>query len=63
MIEFQWDLDDEGGGKLTVFVYERDGLREGIHYFDSLDELPPNIAKAIRDDGRRYGEFPPEYEE
>ena len=63
MSQFRWSLDDEGGGELTVFIYSGDGVNEGVHHFDSLDELPPDIAEKIRDDGRRDGEFPPEGEE
>ncbi len=54
-----WDLDDEGGGTVLVFVQRGSRLIEQEYSFASLDELPNHIGTPIRDDGRRVGEWTP----
>jgi hypothetical protein len=53
----RWQLDEDGGG--TAWLFEDVGQAAEQHrfVFNSLDELPPDLAAAIREDGGTRGEI------
>ena len=55
---FQWRLRPDGGGELKVYGVTGSGMEAGTKLFDSLVELPTDIADKIREDGREQGEWP-----
>jgi hypothetical protein len=57
-ISYRWVIDEDGGGTLYTFTDDGSQVVESTIDFDSLDELPENLADAIREDGGTRGEFP-----
>lgn len=58
MVQIRWSIDPKGRGKIELVADRGDdeGKLEAVQRFDSLDELPPPWARAIREDGRPKGE-------
>ena len=54
-INIEWRIDDDGGGELKVFVWGVEGVTLKRRSFESLDDLPDDIAEAIQSDGRDEG--------
>jgi len=57
----RWQLDEDGGGTAWVVSKDGDGFVESKYVFDSLktaDQIPPDLANVIRNDGRTSGEIP-----
>ena len=52
-----WQLDEDGGGEAKWFIDHLSHVDQHKRTFDSLDELPAQIAAAIREDGRTEGEW------
>ena len=60
-MQISFHLDPDGGGEVHVFVDERSHVDQFKYVFDSLDrtdQIPAEIAEAIRKDGRERGEIP-----
>jgi hypothetical protein len=57
-----WHLDEDGGGDAIVSVDHKSHVDDKKYVFESLDELPPGIVKAIREDGRAKGKIPDDLE-
>ncbi len=53
----RWHLEDDGAGEVQLVPYDPDGSTQSF-LFDSLDELDPRVAQAVRLDGRSAGETP-----
>jgi len=53
----RWEIDDDGRGTAWVFApVEGGNWIDGTRYvFNSLDELPVDLARVIREDGRSTG--------
>ena len=49
----RWEIHEDGSG--TAYVFE--AFEEAKRRFNSLDDLPDDIAAAIREDGRKSGEL------
>ena len=58
MVQIRWSIDRDGRGQIELFAdHGRDvGKLEAVERFESVDELPPPWAQAIREDGRPVGE-------
>ena len=52
-------LDDQGGGKAIVRTDAGDKATSEEYMFNSLDELPPDIAEAIRRNGQQSAQLIP----
>ena len=52
-----WQLDEDGGGEAKWFIDHLSHVDQHKRTFDSLDELPAQIAAAIRENGRAEGEW------
>ena len=52
----RWQLDADGGGTAWLFEEVGEGVKETKLPFDSLDNLPADLATAIREDGEKSGE-------
>jgi hypothetical protein len=52
-------MEENGSGTVHVFSSEEDTDAEAEEEmgFDSLDDLPHDLASAIRDDGRQRGQL------
>jgi hypothetical protein len=56
----RWTLDDDGAGEAKVY-HSKTGPddKDALYSFDSLDradQIPPDVAEAIKLDGRSEGE-------
>ena len=54
----RWRLKEDGRGEVIVKEVTNTGLDAQAIVFDTLDQLPENIANAIRSDGRTSGSIP-----
>jgi hypothetical protein len=59
MRRIRWHMDEDGSGTVHVFGPEEDTDAEAEEEmdFDALDDLPDDLASAIRDDGRERGQL------
>jgi hypothetical protein len=59
MRRIRWHMEENGSGTVHVFSSEEDTDAEAEEEmgFDSLDDLPHDLASAIRDDGRQRGQL------
>ena len=62
IISISWHLDEDGGGEVFVTIDHKSHVDDHKYVFESLDELPPDIAEAIRKDGRTKGKIPDDSE-
>ena len=61
VIRISWHFDQDEGGEALVSVDERSEVDVFKHVFESLDrteQIPVEIADAIRKDWREQGEIP-----
>lgn len=58
MVQIRWSMDPKGGGQIELFADRgrEQGKLEAVQRFDSIDELPPPRAGAIREEGRQEGQ-------
>ena len=54
----RWRLKEDGRGEVTIKNVIKTGIEAQVIVFNSLDQLPQNIANAIRSDGRTSGSIP-----
>ncbi len=54
-IRIEWFLREDGGGEVNTFTDHPSHVHQTRIAFASLDELPDDIAEAIRRDGRSKG--------
>ena len=52
----RWLLDGDGGGVALVFTDQGPHTVQHRYLFKSFEELPNEVADAIREDGRTEGE-------
>lgn len=53
----RWSLNSEGGGTADVFsVVDGDQAVQTSYEFEALEELPADLAKLIKEDGRSTGQ-------
>ena len=54
----RWRLNEDGGGTYWLDIEKGPHVDAQRCVFDSLDQIPENIANAIRSDGRTSGSIP-----
>lgn len=58
LVRIRWGLNEDGTGTAQVMLSRPGAMYDRPYTFNSLDELPPEVASIIRKDGRLHGEWP-----